>query len=328
MKQFFSILLAAVMFPYIITLVWTGNSFVSQAADTPARVVTGPEKGPEALPVSASLKGRRILLDRGEVQTYVELESYLEGVLAKQLMFLEGKEYRKEAWKAQAVIGRTYLYRLMGEETEIPESALDLDYLDEDSARKLWNQNQAAGYFEHIREAVTETRGQVMQADGSCILPLFHQLSTGKTRAGESIYPYLQSVSCSADPLAEGYQQTVLMKKDTAAKKISSIPDAAAVSASQLPQEIQLVAKDEAGYITRIQVGGKEYTGEQLQYALGLSSAAFVIEDAGEELRITTRGSGHGFGLSQNEAWAKAGDGWKAEDILFYFYPGIIFYYE
>lgn len=325
MKQFFTVLLAAVLFPYIITLVWTGNSFISEASSDIVKVYkTEPE------PVSAAVTpgGRRILLDRGEIHTYVELETYLEGILARQLLYLEEREYQKEAWKAQAIIARTYVYRLMGADMEIAESALDLDYLDEASAKKLWNQDQAAGYFDQIREAVKETKGQVMQLDGDCILPLFHQLSTGRTRTGESIYPYLQSVSCSTDPLAEGYQQTIMIKKDAAAKKISSISDAVAVSASQLPQEIQLISKDEAGYITRIQVGGKEYTGEQLQNALGLPSAAFVIEDAEDELRIITKGSGHGFGLSQNEAWEKAKDGWKAEDILFYFYPGIIFYYE
>lgn len=40
------------------------------------------------------------------------------------------------------------------------------------------------------------------------------------------------------------------------------------------------------------------------------------------------KGLGHGYGLSQNEANAKARDGWNAENILVYFYQGINFYHE
>lgn len=320
MKQIFSILLAAILFPYLVTLVWTGNAYASQEANHSI--------GQEAALTSAQPKGRKILLDRGDIQSYVALETYLEGILAKQLLFLGEKPYQKEVYKAQAIIARTYLYRLMGDAMEIPESALDLDYIDEAAAKKLWLQDDAVIYFEQIREAVQATKGQVMKLEDEYILPLFHQISSGKTRTGESIYPYLQSVSCSFDPLADGFQQEILINKEIAAKRISAIANGVPVTASQLPQEIQLVSKDEAGYIVKIQVGGKEYSGEQIQYALSLPSASFAIADADTDLRIATKGSGHGYGLSQNEAWQKASEGWTAEDILFYFYPGIIFYYE
>jgi len=241
---------------------------------------------------------------------------------------LEARDYQPEAWKAQAIVARTYLYRIMGDETEIQESALDMDYLDETDMKKLWEQDRAGIYFERIHKAVSETRGTVMQLDGACILPLFHQVSTGVTRKGENIYSYIQSVACNADPLAESYQQTIILKKDEAAKKINSITDAVPVTASVLPAEIQIIARDEGGYVSRIQIGGKEYSGEQIQAALGLPSASFIIEDAGEELRFVVKGLGHGYGLSQNEANAKARDGWTAENILVYFYQGINFYNE
>ena len=329
MRQFLLILSMALFFPYVVTLFWTGNTYIVQAAGPDA--VMEAVKENEAAAVTASATGksqRKILLDRGEVHTYMDLESYLEGVLAKQLMFLEGREYRPEAWKAQAIIARTYLYRIMGDEYEIPESALDIDYLDETDMKKLWEQDRAGVYFERIHKAASETKGLVMQIDNACILPLFHQVSTGVTRKGENIYSYIQSVTCNADPLADGYQQSILIGKEEAAKRISSIADAVPVSASVLPAEIQIIARDEGGYVARIQIGGKEYSGEQIQAALGLPSASFAVEDSGTDLRITVKGSGHGYGLSQNEANAKAGDGWSAEDILVYFYQGINFYNE
>ena len=42
----------------------------------------------------------------------------------------------------------------------------------------------------------------------------------------------------------------------------------------------------------------------------------------GENVRIVTRGLGHGYGLSQNEARAMAQEGTSYEEILQYFFPG------
>ena len=55
---------------------------------------------------------------------------------------------------------------------------------------------------------------------------------------------------------------------------------------------------------------------------MGWNSACFTITQLGENVRIVTRGLGHGYGLSQNEARAMAQEGTSYEEILQYFFPG------
>ena len=55
---------------------------------------------------------------------------------------------------------------------------------------------------------------------------------------------------------------------------------------------------------------------------MGWNSACFTVTEVDGEVRIVTKGLGHGFGLSQNEAEHMAGEGKTYEEILAYFYPG------
>ena len=66
------------------------------------------------------------------------------------------------------------------------------------------------------------------------------------------------------------------------------------------------------------------YTGEEVQYTLGLMSPGFTLESYEGNIRAVCQGIGHGYGLSQYGAKTKAAEGWKAEDILAYFYKNIV----
>ena len=60
----------------------------------------------------------------------------------------------------------------------------------------------------------------------------------------------------------------------------------------------------------------------EVRKALDLRSTCFAIAWRGGQFVITTRGYGHGVGLSQYgaKAMAEGGAGW--EDILGYYFPG------
>ena len=75
--------------------------------------------------ISADSISRRILIERDGIQTYMNLEDYLPGVVACQIP--EGYEW--EALKCQTVIARTYICRLRDGRQEIQEEELDLDYV-------------------------------------------------------------------------------------------------------------------------------------------------------------------------------------------------------
>lgn len=304
------------LIPYVGTLAWTGT-------------IRGEELRYEQQKGASG--GRRILLDRGGGSYYMDMEEYLPGVIARQMPV----EYEPEALKAQAIIARTYICRqieAVGEGDEIPESALDMDYLEADQLKRLWGSSRFPQYYQKLEDAVKATSGIVMTYENRCIDPMYCRAAAGRTRTGDFTHPYLQAVDCRGDVEAEGYMQMAVFSKDDFTARINSIPQTESglrqTDVSQIPGTIQIVSRDEAGYVDEIQIGGFSYSGEEVQYALGLQSAAFSLESYEEQIRAVSKGMGHGYGLSQWTANQKAKEGWKAEDILGYFYKNIAFLSE
>ena len=74
----------------------------------------------------------------------------------------------------------------------------------------------------------------------------------------------------------------------------------------------------------QIKIGPRTYTGDDVQYALDLPSTCFTIDTrTSGKIKVTVKGCGHGYGLSQNGAQAMAEEGWSYSDILNYYYKNI-----
>ena len=65
------------------------------------------------------------------------------------------------------------------------------------------------------------------------------------------------------------------------------------------------------------------YTGLEIRSLLGLRSTDFTIEKNENEVKITTKGYGHGVGLSQYGANGYAKNGLNYQKILLHYYPGV-----
>lgn len=352
------------LFPWVTSLVWMRASgameerevleleaemeetVVDETEESEADVAAGNDvvvgESPGAAGVGTSNSDRRILVERQGLRTYMSLEDYLPGVVICQM----NPDYQIEALKCQAVIVRTYICRLMDGRREIHEEELDLDYLgamDKGIFQSSQKREQAIAKLDRCRQAVQETKGLVMQYDGRYILPLFHSMSAGRTRKGEEDFPYLQAVESNWDTKREDFLTIFDRSRKDVAACINRIPDASQISADQLAGQIQIVKKDDSGYVLQIKIGARTYSGEDVQYALGLPSSCYSLElsgtggmteetDAagtfspgnfGQKIRIITRGSGHGYGLSQAGADSMAAEGWRCEDILHYYYKNI-----
>ena len=204
----------------------------------------------------------------------------------------------EECIKAQCVIARTNLKAAEEMGTELPGS-MTMGELQE-----LWGDyfSEAEG---KIREAIQETDGETLQYRNHYIYAAYHAVSAGNTRNMEELYPdsdmpYLSGVACYEDAQAPDY-----------------------LSVLYLDREITIEEKDSAGYVTKAQMNGKSYTGEELREELGLKSANFnVTELEPGKIRIVTKGHGHGFGLSQYTAQKMAEKGEDYRKILQYFFPG------
>ena len=204
---------AGLLLPFGTTLIVTGNIQGTQYSRQQERTAAG---------------SYRIFLDQSggsEKEKWLSLEEYLPSVLAVQV----SPDSEMEAIKAQAVIARTYIRQQMengsekpeigmsetgGEVTtvgksqsvwEISESDLGLRRKPGDELKKTWGTDVFLEKYSRLEEAAAQTAGIVMTCQGKLITPLFCRLSAGKTRNGGENYPYLSSVSCPDDLVAEDF---------------------------------------------------------------------------------------------------------------------------
>lgn len=303
MKKFLVVLLAMVLVPYVTTLAWTGRL-----------------DSDDSLWESGGKEGERnVVVEQNGTKIPVDVEDFLVGVVADQVP----AGYGEETIKAQAVLARTYIYREMDGAKTIEEEALDIDCLSRAQMEKLWGSGQFAANYQKVQNAIRETAGLVLTYGGNYVEPFFCRASAGKTRDGKEKYPYLRPVESNGDLKADGYLNMSLWTPDQMAARINSIPDAVPVTADQFPSELQIVERDQSGYVVQIQAGGKIYSGEDVQYALGLPSSCYSFEDMEGKIRVTCKGIGHGFGFSQAGANALEGEGKSWKELLSYYFQEV-----
>ena len=76
------------------------------------------------------------------------------------------------------------------------------------------------------------------------------------------------------------------------------------------------------GTVLKADVGNMSVTGNEVRQALALRSPCFEVRYEGDEAIITTKGFGHGVGMSQYGANSMAAEGKTWEDILKHYYVG------
>lgn len=287
----------ALLIPYVVTLALAGT-------------IKGEEKRVEFI------SGKTVLTRQGRA---VDAEEYLIGVVGRQMP----ADYGAEALKAQAVVARTYIYKQMGDSVEIGEEELNLEYLEEKQLETMWGSDKFVEYYKNIQEAVEATSQMVMTYEGNLIDPLFHRASAGKTRAGDEYHPYLESVESLRDVEAEGYLSMPSWEPEAFVSAVNQITGDGDLTISQVPEGIQLIEKDGAGYVRTIQIGSHAYSGEEVQAALGLPSACFTLEGYEGRIRAVCKGIGHGYGMSQYGARVMAEEGRTAEEILSWYFKNI-----
>lgn len=262
------------------------------------------------------------VLDQGEngvVSTQEEIidtdamEEKVVGIVAKEI----STGANRQAILAQCVIARTNLYDAREKHTAEPEG------LSVKEMQELWGENFEENYRE-MKECVEFTENQVLIWNEDYIYAAYHAISAGRTRDVTEMYeganmPYLTEVLCQEDTTAKGYLSVSFWTEEEFLAECQKLfPDTALETFS----DIEIVSRDETGYVQEIKVGNETYLGEEFRTRWGLNSACFTLTEVEGQVRIVTKGLGHGFGLSQNTANDMAGDGKGYEEILEYFYPG------
>ena len=262
----------------------------------------------------------------GTVQE-IPLRTYLIGAIAAEMP----ASYESAALAAQAVAIRTYFERMHRIAQQTPDPALcgaDLSddarhylaYCPEAQLRDLWGEDFARNY-EKIAAAADIGITRLLCAEGEPVAAAFHAISPGMTENAETVWgaalPCLTSVSSEADRSAPHFEETVTLPPETVRKALGSIPLPEDPAEWFVPETVS-----EAGTVLRMRCGSTVLTGQQIREMLGLRSACFTVSCTAGQLAFTTRGFGHGVGMSQYGANEMARSGSTYEEILLHYYPG------
>lgn len=306
---FVLLLPAAIVYPY------SGKNQAAPPAQ-PTTAKASVTKSPLPITVSVYRSAEK------KVQS-VPIEQYVIGVVASEMP----AKFQLEALKAQALAARTYIvnYLLNSPDLNIPKGAEVTDtvmnqvYKDDHQLKKLWG-NAYNWKMAKITKAVEATKGQIITYKGKPITASFFSTSNGYTESAGAYWqhniPYLQSVASPWDRNSPKYLskeslpvKTVDDKLGIDIKKTGAIDD---------------VLKTTPGHrVGEVKIAGKTFTGRQVREDLSLRSTDFTMKRTGNKVLITTKGWGHGVGMSQYGANGMAKHGKNYKQIIKHYYQGV-----
>ena len=292
----------------------------SSAASVPAPSAPQPEAAPsadaETFLIEDQAAGQVLKLTRRE---------YVLGAVAAEMPV----SWPDEALKTQAVAAHTYaLY--CRDHTTLPSGAwLSADparrqgCLTEPVLRSYWGTAYEQNYA-RLSAIVDEVLDEVLYYENAPACTSYFAISDGQTEASENVWgsalPYLVSVDSSTDRAADNYEYTVTFSAAQVQQGLAGLGIAADLAAPEGwfgPAELTA-----AGYTKSLTVCGQTVAGTALRRTLGLRSTCFAVQYQSGNFSFTTRGYGHGVGLSQWGAKAMAEQGADHAAILAHYYPG------
>lgn len=284
-----------------------------------------------------STAGFRVLVETDKGVVSYDPEEILMPMMAAMLpqegrQKLQGftENARQEFWQLLSVICRTNIVREWEENGRKQQLVLSKDFFAIDT--KEWNKVQEDE--NDIRKAIAATKGIILCFQEQTIEACFCYASAGQTRNADEIfgddrYPYLSTVACETDKESTHYFAQYHFDKTQFYEKLQHLLFGEKLLQAQQEVGVSLAdivfEKESTGYVGRI---GYEQEGiwidaTSFQEAFGLQSPNFLVEEREAEMVITTKGVGHGLGLSVYQASCMVSQGKTMEEILAYFYEGV-----
>lgn len=295
----------------------TSNNTTASKPSTPPIVATPPAQEvvtpPTPEPIVIPKTMVTVYRSNGTVQL-IELEEYIIGVVAAEMP----ASFHIEALKAQSIAARTYALKAIQEGNVLTDDVRTQSYKDNNQLRVMWGTGFNT-YYNKVKTAVEATKGMVMTYNGNYITALYHSTSNGYTENSYEVfgysYPYLSSVNSAWDINANSFlRQTIFAFEDL--QRLTGI------DFTKEPL-IEIIERTSSGRVATVRIGDNYYTGVEFRNLLGLRSADFDINIDNNKVIITTRGYGHGVGMSQYGANGMANSGKNYTEILKHYYQGV-----
>lgn len=241
----------------------------------------------------------------------MKMGEYLFGVVAREMPFIENKEMLK----AQAVLARTYLLKMLEDGKNINETNKYQLYFDKSYLRLLWK-DKYKEYRDKIIDAILETSREVLKYNGKYIECFSHYQNIGRTEDAKTIlklaYPYLVSVESFEDK-----DNSLVRYRKVSNEFLSRLLNMEIYE--EMP--VKILKTSSAYNVIYIQFGNKVFDGLILARRLGLISNSYTVEVNKDYTTFLTKGCGHALGLSKCGAKVMAESGYTYQQILYHYYP-------
>lgn len=269
----------------------------------------------------------RVFLASENTAVDMDFRDYITGVVAAEMP----AEFHEEALSAAACAAATLARLKMQSEGDdtLQGAVISTDpkkhqaYITREEMKERWNGDTKA-YYEKLSRAVDKAIDYSITYEGKLITPVYHSMSTGLTENAENVWgsavPYLVSVESAGDPLAPGYEAKTTLSFDEFREKAEE-------NGAHLSEDITLwlskATYTEAGNLKNICIGEKNFTGAEIRDIFSLRSGAVTFAVTKDGVTMSTRGYGHGVGLSQYGADYLAEKGYTWQEIIKHYYTGV-----
>lgn len=247
----------------------------------------------------------------------LNLEDYIIGVVAAEMP----ASFNEEALKAQAIASRTYaMYKIenSNKEYDVVTDVSNQSYITIDDMKAKWK-NDFNKYYDKIKNAVMATKGKIMYYNDEIVEAYYFAMSNGYTENASLVFSedkdYLQSVESTYD---NNNLKNFIVKKEIPLNEVCS---KLKIDCNYFI--INNIEKSNTGRINKITINNKTFKGTEIRKLLNLRSTDLEIEQIENNIIFTTKGYGHGVGMSQYGANGMANNGSNYEEILKYFYKNV-----
>ena len=266
----------------------------------------------------------------GEVDT-VSIFDYVVGAVAAEMPM----SYSDEALKAQAVAAHSYALarKALAQQEPGPlgsyfsaNPSSRLGYVTDDVMKQMWGDAYAENRARLVG-LVQPVLGEVLTYNGQPALACYHAISNGATQASEAVWgtalPYLVSVESLFDVSSPEYEQSLSLSSIEVSQLLNQSIMGLDLSGDPSGWFSQM-ERTPAGYVSKVHFGQASCNAADVRTALGLRSTDFTAsyDAASDTFTFTTKGYGHGVGMSQYGAHAMALTGKTYREILAWYYPG------
>lgn len=299
-------------------------------AETKAEITETPTKAENELTYTYASEPYKVLdVSTGEVMEVSERDYVIGAVCAEM-----PASFCDEALKAQAAAAHTYAERQRMRERENPTAELGgADFSNDTSKYQgYFTQEQARQYFgesfdesySKISTAADEVLPYLITYNDEPIISAFHSMSAGMTESAENAWgsavDYLIPVDSSYDMYAPKYMEDVRYERDVLKNKLETAFDGVNLG-EDITKWLAVEQVSESGTVLTASVGDRKVSGNDIRTALSLRSPSFEVKYDGDAVIITTKGYGHGVGMSQYGANAMASQGSTWQEIIGHYYP-------